>query len=156
MAARPWLGPAIGTLLVLAADQIIKSIVTRLLPAGASVAVVPGFLSLTHVQNTGIAFGWFAGLSPALAAIAALTLFFLLFYNRGRWPRSRADSAGIALMAGGAAGNLLDRIRLGFVVDYLDFHVWPVFNVADAAITVGAGILVLTLAREGRPPKSRR
>lgn len=139
-----------------AVDQLIKSIVVRAIPPGTSVTVMPGLLNLTHVQNTGVAFGWFAGLSPALAAIAALTLLFVLFYNRGRWPTSRAESAGIALMAGGAAGNLLDRIRLGFVVDYLDFHVWPVFNVADAAIVVGAAVLVLTLTREGRQPQSRR
>jgi signal peptidase II len=142
--------------MVVAVDQAIKALVARSVPVGDSIPVIPGVLSLTHVRNTGVAFGLFAGLSPLVTALAALTLFFAVFYNKGRWLRSRAESAGIALMAGGAAGNLLDRVRLGFVVDYLDLHVWPVFNVADAAIVVGAGVLVFALSRGGRSGKSRR
>jgi signal peptidase II len=120
------------------------------------VPVIPGVLSLAHVQNTGVAFGLFAGVSPLVTALAALTLIFVLFYNRGRWSGSRAEGTGIALMAGGAAGNLLDRVRLGFVVDYLDLHIWPVFNLADVAIVAGAGALAVALWRAGRPPKPRR
>jgi signal peptidase II len=137
-------------------DQVTKILVVRLLPGGASVAVIPGILWLTPVRNTGVAFGLLAGLSPAVTVLAALTLFVVLFYNRGRRSGSRMERAGIALMAGGAAGNLLDRIRLGFVVDYLDLRVWPVFNLADVAIVLGAGALALALAREGRPARSRR
>lgn len=132
-------------------DQGIKAAAVRTLPVGATIAVIPGALSLTRVQNTGVAFGLFAGLSPLITALAALTLLFVLFYNRGRWQGSRLVSAGVALMAGGAAGNLFDRVRLGFVIDYLDLHVWPVFNLADVAIVVGAGVLVLALSRERRP-----
>jgi signal peptidase II len=145
-----------GVAAVTAVDQMIKALVVRLVPAGASVAVVPGVLWLTHVRNTGVAFGFLAGLSPAVLALAALTLFFVLFYNRGRRSGSPVERAGIALMAGGAAGNLLDRLRLGFVVDYLDLRVWPVFNLADVAIVVGAGALALALTRQGRPPQSGR
>lgn len=146
----------LGVAAVAAVDQMVKALVVRLVPAGVSVAVVPGVLWLTHVQNTGVAFGFLAGLSPAVMALAALTLFFVLFYNRGRRSGSRVERAGIALMAGGAAGNLLDRIRLGFVVDYLDLRVWPVFNLADMAIVLGAGALALALIRQGRPPYSGR
>jgi signal peptidase II len=121
-----------------------------------SISVIPRVFSLTHVQNTGVAFGLFAGISPLITALAALTLLFVLFYNKDRWQGSHAVGAGIALMAGGAAGNLLDRVRLGFVVDYLDPHVWPVFNLADVAIVVGAGVLVVALSREGRPAYPRR
>ncbi|MDR7543292.1 MAG: signal peptidase II [Armatimonadota bacterium] len=137
-------------------DQVVKILVVRLLPGGASVAVIPGILWLTPVRNTGVAFGLLAGLSPTVTVLAALTLFFVLFYNKGRRSGSRMERAGIALMAGGAAGNLLDRIRLGFVVDYLDLRAWPVFNLADVAIVLGAGALALALAREGRPPQFRR
>jgi signal peptidase II len=108
------------------------------------------------VQNTGVAFGLFAGVSPLITALAALTLVFLLFYNKGRQIRSRAAGAGIAAMAGGAAGNLIDRVRLGYVVDYLDVHVWPVFNLADVAIVVGAVVLIVALSRDERPAQSRR
>ncbi len=143
-------------ILVVGADQWIKALVIAAIPVATSVPVVPGVLSLTHVQNRGVAFGLFAGLSPLIAALAALTLVFLLSYNKGRRLRSRAAGAGIALMAGGAAGNLVDRVRLGYVVDYLDVHVWPVFNLADMAIVVGAGILILVLSREGNLAQSRR
>ena len=142
--------------MVAAGDQAIKALVGHFLQAGATVTVIPHVLRLSYVRNTGVAFGLLPGFSPLVGAMAALTLFFVLFYNRGRWPGSRAEHAGIALMAGGAAGNLCDRVRLGFVVDYLDLHVWPVFNAADAAIVVGAGILALTVARPGAPRQSRR
>jgi len=113
------------------------------------VPVISGLLSLTHVQNRGVAFGLFAGISPILMILAALTLVVLLSYNKGRRTWSRTTGVGFALMAGGAAGNLLDRIRFGFVVDYVDVHVWPVFNFADAAIVIGAGVVLLVLMRSG-------
>jgi signal peptidase II len=153
---RTWRAPVLGTIAVAIADQVVKALVSSALPVGASVTVIPGVLSLTHAHNTGVAFGLLAGWPPLVTALAALTLLFMLFYNRGRWSGSRAEGTGIALMAGGAAGNLLDRVRLGFVVDYLDLHVWPVFNLADVAIVAGAGVLALALAREGRSAHSRR
>lgn len=145
-----------AALLVAAADQVIKALVARALPPSASIPVLPGVLSLTHVQNPGVAFGLLSGIPPVAAALVALTLFFLVLYNRGRWLTTRAAGCGFALMAGGACGNLLDRARLGHVVDYIDLHIWPVFNLADVAIVVGAGLLVLVMAREGRQAQSRR
>lgn len=142
--------------MVVAGDQWVKALVARSLPPGTSVPVLPGLVSLTHTQNTGVAFGLFAGISPLITALAAVVLLALLFSHRGRWLQTRAAGVGVALMAGGAIGNLLDRVRLGFVVDYIDFHVWPVFNLADAAIVVGAGLMVLVLARDGRPAHPRR
>lgn len=148
--------PAGGAGVVAAVDQVLKALVVATLPLGASVPLVPGLASLTHVRNTGVAFGLLSGLSPLIAAIGALTLFVMLFYNGGRRSATRAEGIGLALMAGGAVGNLLDRVRLGFVVDYLDLHVWPVFNLADVAIVAGAGVLVVALARYGQAPQSRR
>ncbi len=145
-----------AALLVAASDQAVKAIVVRALPPSASVSIVPGVLSLTHVQNPGVAFGLLSGINPVVAALVALTLFLLVLYNRGRHLATRAAAGGIALMSGGACGNLLDRARLGYVVDYLDLHFWPVFNLADVAIVVGAGLLVLVTAREGRQAQSRR
>ncbi len=134
---------------VTGADQWIKALVTRAMPPGSSVPVIDGILSLTHVQNHGVAFGLMAGIPPIVTMLAALTLVLLLAYNKGRQLRSRMSAVGLALMAGGAVGNLLDRIRYGFVVDYIDVHVWPVFNLADAAIVAGAGLVVLVLMRSG-------
>jgi signal peptidase II len=148
--------PVIGATAVVLVDQAVKALVAHLLPAGASVSVIRGVLSLTHVQNHGVAFGLLPGISPVVTALAALTLFFMLFYNRGRRSGSRGEATGLAVMAGGAVGNLIDRVRLGFVVDYLDLHIWPVFNLADVAIVVGAGAVAITLAWQGRAPQSRR
>lgn len=134
---------------VTGADQWIKALVTRAMPPGSSVPVIDGLLSLTHVQNRGVAFGLMPGIPPIVTMLAALTLVLLLAYNKGRQLRSRMSAVGLALMAGGAVGNLLDRIRYGFVVDYIDVHVWPVFNLADAAIVAGAGLVVLVLMRSG-------
>lgn len=130
-------------------------LVSAAIPPGGSLPVIPRVFSLTHVQNTGVAFGLLAGASPVITALAALTLVFLLFYNKGRQIRTRAAGLGIAAMAGGAAGNLIDRVRLGHVVDYLDVHVWPVFNLADVAIVLGAAILIVALSREGSPAPRR-
>ena len=148
--------PLAASVAAAAADQWIKAVVVRTIPVAASIPVIPGVLSLTHVQNRGVAFGLLAGISPIITAAAALTLVVLLSYNKGRQLRSRASGTGVALMAGGAAGNLLDRVRLGFVIDYLDVHVWPVFNLADVAIVVGAGLLLLAFSREGHLAQFRR
>jgi signal peptidase II len=147
---------AVAALLVVAADQVIKALVARAIPVSASLPVIPGVLSLTHVQNTGVAFGLLAGVSPVVTSLAALTLLAVLIYNGGRWLQTFGAEAGMVLMAGGALGNLVDRVRLGFVVDYIDVHVWPVFNLADVAIVVGAGVLGLVFLREGRAEQPRR
>lgn len=134
-------------------DQVLKAAVVRALAPETSLTIIPGVLSLTHVRNTGIAFGLFAGLPAAITVAAALTLVAMLFYNEARSAPGRAARLGVGLMLGGALGNLVDRIRLGFVVDYLDFHVWPVFNLADAAVVTGSLLLGLALVRRARTPE---
>ncbi len=130
----------------MAADQLAKLLVARRLPLGSSIPILP-WLSLTHVHNRGVAFSLLGSVSWALPAGIALTLLFVLFYNRARWTHGTAAQAGLALLAGGALGNLADRVRVGAVVDYIDLSVWPVFNLADVAVTAGAALLVLTLLR---------
>jgi len=117
------------------------------LPLGHSVTVVPGLLAFTHVHNRGVAFGLLDGVSVLVPAVVTLTLLLLLFYNKARWIRRPMTQAAFALLGGGAASNLLDRIRVGAVVDFIDVHIWPIFNLADAAVSVGALLLVLTLLR---------
>ncbi|MBI3976121.1 MAG: signal peptidase II [Armatimonadetes bacterium] len=143
-------------LLIAGADQIGKALIVRALPVGGSVTVIPGVLSLTHVQNTGIAFGLLRGLPLPVLLLAALTVVFLLIYNwtrpGGGGPRDLAGRAALGCLLGGAAGNLVDRVRLGYVIDYLDLHVWPVFNLADAAVVFG-GVLLLVAAVRQRPSR---
>ncbi len=141
-------------LLVWLLDQWTKSLVRGHISLHESVSVVPGFFRITHVQNRGAAFGLFAD-SPSQWKVAVLILFScvaLLVVSRLLWKNSHSLSAtgvALALILGGAVGNLWDRLRDGFVVDYLDFHLgsyhWPAFNVADSAIVVGALILIAEL-----------
>ena len=135
---------------VLLLDQAVKTIVVRILPPDHSVPLIPGFFSLTHVRNTGIAFGLLSGLPIVVLLLAALTVVFLVVYNEGHWQRGPLSRAAAGLLLGGAAGNLSDRIRLGYVVDYLDLSVWPVFNLADAAVVSGSALLLLALLRRKR------
>jgi signal peptidase II len=146
---------ACGALLI-AADQLTKYLLTLYLPVNSGKVVIPGFFNLVHVRNTGGAFSMFAAghSTPRLAVFIILTVIVLAVlvyaYNKtgknDRWTR-----AAYILIAGGAAGNLIDRIRMGEVIDFLDFYAgsyhWPAFNVADSAITVGAGLLLLSLIR---------
>lgn len=131
-------------------DQGVKALVVRLLLPGASIPIVPGVLFLTHVRNTGVAFGLMSGAPPAIIILVALTVIFLVTYNEGRRKHDRWSRVAAGLLLGGAAGNLGDRIRLGYVVDYLDLRIWPVFNLADSAVVCGSAILLLALFRRNR------
>lgn len=135
---------------MIAADQATKLLVGLRIPLGSSVPVIPGFLAFTHVHNRGIAFSLLGGIPLLVPALIALTLLFVLFYNRSRWSRRPLTQSGLALVSGGAIGNLIDRLRVGAVIDFIDVHVWPVFNVADLAVTAGAGLLIFTLIRGDR------
>jgi signal peptidase II len=125
---------------VLVADQWTKHLVNKYLDY--PVPVIPGVLSLTHVKNPGTAFGLFGYGGPYLTAVAIGAAIFIVgywFYLQGQ-PEKPSNWLlfGLALPLGGALGNLVDRIRFGKVTDFIDLHVWPVFNVADTAITIGA------------------
>jgi signal peptidase II len=140
-------------LLALALDQVTKAWATASLAPVERVRIIPGFFNLTYEENTGIAFGMFAGhgLLVALGMIALAAL--ALYYSRDlNWVSWEPNVVGGCLV-GGAVGNLLDRSRLGYVVDFLDVYVgrhhWPVFNVADSLICVAVGWI---LVRQLRAP----
>ena len=136
---------------IVVADQIVKAVVLATLPLHDGVAVIPGLLSLTHVRNTGAAFGLlnsaafpFKTVMVTLMAVTALVL--IAAYAWRTAPEERLSRIGLSLILGGAIGNLIDRARLGYVVDFVDvywrdYHFWA-FNVADAAITMGAIIIL--------------
>lgn len=138
-------------LAVLVIDQITKAMVKAWLPIGTDRPIIDGFLSFTHVRNTGAAFGLFS--SGDGSAVWLLTLFGLLalaavaLYFHLTPPDDPLLLTALALVAGGAVGNLLDRLAAGYVTDFLDVyagsHHWPAFNVADSAITVGICLMVL-------------
>ncbi|MDD5628544.1 MAG: signal peptidase II [Elusimicrobia bacterium] len=131
---------------ILAADRLTKLWAVERLAPGPGLALLP-FFHLTYVENTGAAFG--IGRSRnGFFVVLTLALLGLLFWLRRSWPREdRWLETGFLLVAGGALGNLYDRLAYGFVVDFLDFRVWPVFNVADSCVTVGACCLAWGLSR---------
>jgi len=146
--------------LVVIIDQITKAAILYKLPLYHSVSVIPGFFNFTHVHNTGGAFGFMANQSPSLRVILfvfvsllAIGLIFFLYINT---PRTHPFLAmGLAMIFGGAIGNLIDRIRLGEVVDFLDFYIgnlhWPAFNIADSAVSVGIAIFIFHLLFKKMP-----
>ncbi len=147
---------------VLAADQASKFYVDAHIPLYHSVAVIPGFFSLTHVRNPGAAFGILSTQSAAFRqvfflVVSVLALGMLLVFFIQTPASDRIGLAALSLLMGGAIGNMIDRIRMGEVVDFLDFQIggyhWYTFNVADSAITVGVSLLMLNafLARKPAP-----
>src|SRR5215831_11592130 len=141
-------------LLVVALDRATKWIIATHIPLHDSIPVIPGFFRITHVENRGAAFGLFAD-SPSQWKIAMLVLFSivaLVIVSALLWRNSHSlntTGVGLALILGGALGNLWDRLLSGRVVDFLLFYVgqyqWPAFNAADSAIVVGAGLLVVEI-----------
>jgi signal peptidase II len=143
---------------IFALDQLAKLLIEAALPEGHSRPLIPGVLMLTHIRNPGTAFGLLRGSGPLLTAITVAAVIFIISYwlyvRRQEEAMSPILLWGLALPLGGAAGNLLDRLRLGHVTDFIDFRVWPVFNVADSAITVGACLVAyyFFVIQEARVP----
>ena len=145
------------------ADQYTKHLVVGGIKLYDRIPVLDGFFDLVHYRNTGIAFGLLRGLDSsvtiplfALAAVAALA--FLVHYLHNDHSETWWVALALGLVGSGAIGNITDRIRLGSVVDfllvYVGRHHWPAFNVADAAICVGAGLLILDSLRQPKAPST--
>jgi len=137
-----------GTVVII--DRISKIWILHHFRLGESRPITSWFY-LTFVANTGSAFGLFQNSNRALLMIAAAILATLLYGARGLAERGGFWGAlGVALVLGGALGNVFDRLNYGQVIDFLDFRVWPVFNIADSAITVGTISMILGLLRKDR------
>lgn len=138
-------------------DQLSKFYVEQTLRLAQIIPVIPSFFNLTYVLNPGAAFGFLAGASasirtPFFTAISILAVLFILYYRSRHRQLRLLPSVALACILGGALGNLVDRLRLGMVVDFLDFYYgayhWPAFNLADSAITVGVALMVLEMLTE--------
>jgi signal peptidase II len=147
------------TATIVIVDQVTKAAIRSQLPLHDARPVIPGFLDLIHVQNAGVAFGLMNDFDHPYRAMLTLGLALAAlvgigYYARQLQPGERLARFGLSLILGGAAGNLIDRVRHGFVLDFIDvywrgWHFWA-FNVADAAITVGAAFVLLELLRGNR------
>lgn len=156
---RGWEIVACVAAIVLVVDQLSKTLVLTFLAPGAphaEVVIVPGLLRLYYVENTGAAFGLFQGKNPLLAFLAFGVVVALVVWFR-ELVRFWLGALALGLQLGGAVGNLIDRFRHGFVVDFIDFSFWPTFNVADSAITIGVLMLLYVLLRQGQleSPRAR-
>ena len=152
-------GYLLTTLLLLIADQATKYWATVVLKPVFLIEVIPGFFRLTYATNRGVAFSLFADsemeIRYILAGVSLLAAAMVAAYQWRTPVRKVGFNMAFSLMLAGIIGNLIDRIRLGEVVDFIDLHwaevyTWPTFNVADAAICVGAGLLALQMIIEER------
>jgi signal peptidase II len=155
---------AITVVLLVVVDQLVKMLVRNRLPYGSSIEVIPGLLDLTRVHNTGAAFGMLNAIDfpykpVVIPLVATAALAGLAIYAASLDASQRLSRVGLTFVVAGAAGNLIDRIAYGYVLDFVDFywkdwHFWA-FNVADASITVGVVFMILDLLGAGRLRVSR-
>jgi len=150
---RAYFAVALIAVLVIGLDQYTKHLVCAHLPLYGRVEVLHGWLDLVHIRNTGIAFGLLQGMggrykTAAMLIVAAVALVLIGVLVAQMRKSEKLQIASLALILGGAVGNLIDRVRFGEVVDFIDAHWrnlyhWPAFNAADAAISVGISLIVL-------------
>jgi signal peptidase II len=143
---------------VIVADQITKQLIVRHLGWFDVIPVTP-FFNIVHMRNTGAAFSMFSGASPIVFILIGVAVSIGILWWLRKNPRGQTLVAvALVLILGGALGNVIDRATRGFVVDFLDFYMgawhFPAFNVADIAITTGAGLLILDMILEGRRTKA--
>lgn len=170
VSAKPWRAnlPGLVTLVlaIVAADQITKFLVVGSLGLGQSHPLVPGWLHFTLVRNTGMAFGLLSGAAiPFKAALVTLlslaAMGAVTYYALKSTHNERLTRVGLTFILGGAMGNIIDRVRLGYVVDFVDVFYrdthWPAFNVADTCICIGVGLLLLdSFRRRDEEPSPAR
>jgi len=148
-----WASLAGIALAAAAADQVTKHVVATNLRLGESLDVVGPF-SIRHVENSGIAFGLFSNATAAVIVVTAIAVAWMLVYFGRSGARHPVLPIALGLVIGGSVSNLVDRVRLGFVTDFLDLRYWPAFNLADSFIVIGVGILLVALLLAEREPSS--
>ena len=154
-----------GAIAVIVLDQITKAVITEKLFMYGSYKVIDGFFSLVYVMNPGAAFGFLAG-APEIfrylffISVTVLAILLIIYYILKSKSQDVLIVISLTLIFGGAVGNLIDRIRFGAVVDFLDFYIgawhWPAFNVADSAISIGAVLMIWEMMVSRKKTSSSR
>jgi signal peptidase II len=157
LAAGPsqWAGLVAVVAAAVGADQLTKHVVSSQLGIDESVHVIGPF-SIHHVQNSGIAFGLFSSATAVVTVLTAIAVGWMLVFFARSGARHPVLPAALGLLIGGSVSNLVDRVRLGHVTDFLDFKWWPAFNLADSFIVIGVAILLVALVAADRVPKRPR
>jgi signal peptidase II len=151
---RQWIGLTIVALAAGAADQITKQVVATSVALDSAVKVVGPF-SIRHVQNSGIAFGLFSSATVVVIVLTTVAVAWMLVFFARSGARHPALPVALGLLIGGSISNLVDRVRLGYVTDFLDLRWWPAFNLADASIVVGVAVLLGSLLLADSSPSPR-
>ena len=149
------------TFAVVALDQFTKMCIHTKFDLGQTVQLINGYFNLTYVRNTGAAFGILGHSQPTFREIFFLSIppiavFIIIVFIYNLPENEKLEIYALSIISGGAIGNYIDRIRFGYVIDFLDFHIrnfysWPAFNVADSAIVVGVGILTVLMFVKKKP-----
>ncbi len=150
---QQWAGLGAIAVAAVIADQVTKQVVARTLTLGEEVQIAGPF-SIHHVHNSGIAFGLFSNATSVVVALTSLAVLWMLIFFARSGSRHPVLPVALGLVLGGSLANLLDRVRLGHVTDFLDFRFWPAFNLADLFIVVGVASLFVALA--GADQRSKR
>jgi signal peptidase II len=149
-----WLALAAIALAAVAADQLTKHIVASQLQLGDGVHVL-GPLWIRHVQNSGIAFGLFSQSTAIVIVLTGIAIVWMLVYFARSGARHPVLPVALGLVIGGSSSNLVDRVRLGYVTDFIDLRWWPAFNLADSFIVIGVLVLLAALVYAEREPRRR-
>jgi len=157
LAAGAWQWTALGLVVFASAlaDQLTKELVSRRLALGDEVSVVGSF-SIHHVHNSGIAFGLFSSATAVVIALTGIAIAWMFLFFARSGARHPVLPVGLGLVLGGSVSNLVDRVRLGYVTDFLDLRFWPAFNLADTFIVVGVVVLLGALIAVDREPRRPR
>lgn len=139
--------------LILLIDQVSKLVVSSRLSLGQSIPIIKNALHITFVKNTGAAFGLFKNsayffIAVSLVAVVIIGVVLIKSINNGKFLDNFLCNFGLALIMSGALGNLIDRVNLQYVIDFIDVRIWPVFNIADSSITIGTTLLVISLTKK--------
>ena len=134
-------------LAVVILDQLSKYVVVESMALGESIPIIEEVFHLTYILNPGAAFGMFAHNRLFFIAIAVIVIGIIIWARREILASPWEVKAGCGLFLGGAIGNLIDRARQGLVIDFFDFRIWPVFNIADIAICIGVGLIIWNLLK---------
>ena len=141
--------------LVFVLDRVTKIVAVSNMSYGQSIRILPNILHFTFVLNNGTAFGLFKGANMVLAILSVFAIALIIFYVLKNKALVFLNSLALGLILGGAMGNLFDRIRFGYVIDFIDFRIWPVFNIADSAITIGTCFLAWNLLKQSFKPSGK-
>ncbi|MBU1912741.1 MAG: signal peptidase II [Candidatus Omnitrophica bacterium] len=138
--------------LILLIDQVSKAVISSRLSVGRSIPIIKNVLHITFVKNTGAAFGLFKNntyffIAVSVIAVILIGVVLVKAARRGNFSEKFLFYYSLILIMAGAFGNLIDRIRLRYVIDFIDVRIWPVFNIADSSITIGTALLIISFTR---------